>query len=211
MIKDIPHCSTPTKNGTWLHTCNEDLLLSSVSSELTDKERKILLKAFQQALTVFTNIKNTINTTSKKPKFTQGLYFINEEEMAKIMNSIEGMGQTAALNLIKTYAGAPDSINVSFFNDILSLSRQKLECLKSYLFRYMRIIQCLSKQSKAETIGILTCVIGYESIIEKAVTTFTYVTITAETKEKFTKINCDDTDISRSNYKFNVVKFNYSI
>jgi hypothetical protein len=48
-------------------------------------------------------------------------------------------------------------------------------------------------------------------MIEKAVTTFTYVTITSETKEKFTQINCDKNHINRYDYKFNVVKFNYSI
>ncbi|WP_298512234.1 hypothetical protein [uncultured Kordia sp.] len=211
MTKNIPHCSTPTKNGVWLHTCSEDFLLSSISNELTEKERKIIISAFQNALTVFTNIKKTIHTIPKKPCFIQGLYFLNEEEMAKVLNSIKGMEQTASFNPIKAYAGAPDVMNLHFFYDILGISMNKLAYLKSYLFRYMRVIQCLSKQSERDTFGILTCIVGYDSMVEKAVTTFTYITVTGATKEKFIKINCDHDCIDESDYSFNVVKFNYSL
>lgn len=209
MNKSISHCITPTENATWIHTCNENLLLALIPGD--DKSGEVettLFAAFEQALILFAKINNTLNISEINP-FVGGLYLVNNTNMASAMSTIDGMAQTSVNNTTKTYDGTPSEVNIQFFQDVLSLD-EELKYLKYYLLNYMKIIQGTAKQTIATTIGILTCVVGYNSLTQETATTFTYVTATTTTKEKFEELNCESSDLDEYTYEFDIVKFNYS-
>lgn len=210
MNKSIPYCITPTPDGAWLHTCNENLLLASLPKNADNKTETALWEAFKNALALFVDIRAALKKTCSTPPFVGGLYLVDGTEMQNAMITINGMGETAAYPSTKSYSGTPSAVNLQFFEDVLGISNDKLKYLESNLLRYMRIIQADAKQATAKTIGILTCVVGYVELTGTTVTTFTYVTATTTTKDQFDKIDCECDDLDKFNYEFNIVKFNYS-
>ncbi|WP_264530294.1 hypothetical protein [Flavobacterium sp. N502540] len=210
MNKSIPYCITPTLDQAWLHTCNENLLLALLPKGTDNKIETILLEAFKNALVVFVDIRAALKKTCHTTPFVGGLYLVDGPEMQRAMNTINGMGETSAYSSTKSYSGTPSAVNLQFFSDVLGISSDQLKYLESNLLRYMKIIQEDAKRATAETIGILTCVVGYVELTETTVTTFTYVTATTTTKDQFDKIDCECNDLEKFDYEYNVVKFNYS-
>ncbi|WP_202702291.1 hypothetical protein [Flavobacterium sp. UGB4466] len=210
MNKSIPYCITPTPDGAWLHTCNENLLLASLPKDTDNKTETILLEAFKNSLALFVDIRAALKKTCHTTPFVGGLYLVDGTEMQNAMITINGMGETSAYSSTKSYSGTPSAVNLQFFEDVLGISNDKLKYLESNLLRYMKIIQEDAKRATAETIGILTCVVGYVELTGTTVTTFTYVTVTTTTKDQFDKIDCECNDLDKFNYEFNIIKFNYS-
>ena len=207
MIKSIAHCVTPAGKSTWLHTCNENLVLGLIPEGADQKVEDALFSAFERAITLIGEIKGAL----KKNSFVGGLYLVGCDEMTKAIGTISGIGETSTGTSIFSGKGMPSAVNLAFFQRVLGDSNQKLQFLESYLQRYMFDIQSCAKDCRAaEIIGILAVVIGYESLTGTTGTTFTYVTATGKTKTEFEGINCLNGEIEEFSFQYEFCKYNYS-
>jgi hypothetical protein len=216
MIKSIPYCIKPAQGAAWLHTCNEKLLLAFIPNGADDDVDKKLFAAFEHALALFTEIREELKKDSSKAPyqddaFVEGLYLVDVAAMTKAMSTIEGMSQTATGTITPTYGGSPAAVTLKFMETVLGDSSGNLDYLQAYLLKYMTTIQWHARNSTADTIGILTGFVAYNGLLEKTATTFTYVTATTATKERFESIDCTSANLERYTYTLSTVTFEYSL
>ena len=201
---------TLTDSGKWLHAPGSDFAFAYVDDNWSDTLKLAVGSAFEAALQLSSTIKEAVKHTSGEDAIN-GLYLLNQADMTKAMNSIDGMGQTAVDQKTESGQGTAVTINGQFFAAVLAGMSGDVAPLLTYLGESMGDVQAQTKKSTVtENFGVVIGTISVMPELDVIVTDFKYVYSTSQTSEWFVKINCGSTEHYSYDYSFTVVNYNYA-
>ncbi|MDP2688296.1 MAG: hypothetical protein Q8O62_13815 [Aequorivita sp.] len=198
-----------TDSGSWLHAPGSDFLFAYLEKEWDAKTTQNVTKAFEAALKMSTIIKSAVKTTSGQD-VVNGLYLLNQADMTKAMNSIDGMGETSADQQTKAGSGTAVSINMEFFAAVLGGLSGDVEPMLAYLTTQMGDVQAETKKSTVtENFGIVIGLVSVMPILNTPITSFQYVFSSSETSKWFVNTICGTVNHYSYDYTYTVVDYNY--
>lgn len=198
-----------SENGKWLHAPGSTFLFAYLKNDWSIDIVSKVTKAFENALAMSTKIKDAVKTTSGQ-KVVNDLYVLNQTAMTKAMNSIDGMGLTAANQQSKKGSGTAVEINTQFFQTILGTLGGDVAPISEYLKTQMGKIQTqVSKEEISNKFGTVIGFISLMPVLNVPITSFQYVFTSKETKSFVVNTNCSSTEHYSFDYKFTVANYNY--
>jgi len=141
---------TITESGKWLYASDSNFLFTFVPNRFSSQEKKKITDAFEETLKLFSLIRKAVVEKVDKGAVVNNLYLIDQDKMTKAMNSIEGMGMTSVDKSAKEANGTVASINLVFFNDILSSLGGEVDPMQKYLLKKMESIQSDARSAQAD-------------------------------------------------------------
>ena len=169
------------------------------------KEWKTLAQGYEKAK----GLALTIDRALKDKKALNGLYLNNKDAMIEVLNSIDGMLQSAVSTKNQNGIGSIVEITNEFFGAVLSNLNGNVSMVSDYLHKQMGNIQATAKeQHDAENLGIMFVLVsldpfGYPSF------TLQYACVSEEYKDWLENINCGSTEKHSYDYKYTSVKYTY--
>ncbi|MBN2069011.1 MAG: hypothetical protein JW739_05175 [Opitutales bacterium] len=199
-----------TESGVWLHGPDSNLAFAFIQNSWSEETKENMEKAFVKCTELFPVIIDEVEKTTESP-VVNGLYLLNKDQMIKVMNSIQGMGQTSAQNQeFDGYANAT-TICKLFFNDLLSNLGGDVTPMMNYLVEQMRIVQEQAEEATIDNdFGILVGIASLMPVLEMPITTFVYISTQSESKSWFVSLSCLNPKKVKFSIKTTVVKWNYN-
>tara|TARA_R110002110_G_scaffold150258_14_gene341974 strand:+ start:2216 stop:2890 length:675 start_codon:yes stop_codon:yes gene_type:complete len=195
--------------GSWMHAPSSDFLFAYLDNSWDATTKEAVTTAFKDALVMSSTIKEAVKTTSGDD-VVSGLYLLDQPAMTAAMNSIDGMGMTAANQNENKGSGTAVTINKEFFAAILGGLGGDVEPMMTYLTTQMGDVKVqTSKSSVTSDFGIVVGLISLMPVLNVPVTSFQYVYSSSKTSEWFVNTSCSSTEHHSYDYKYTVVNYNY--
>lgn len=200
---------TVTDAGEWLHPAGSDFVFAYIDSSWADDVKASMRAAYIDALQMPNKIKAEVKQTSGQD-VVNGLYLLNQADMTKAMNNIDGMGETTVDQKNESGSGTAVSINAQFFTAVLAGLSGDVAPMMTYLTEEMGDVQAETKNSTVtETFGTVIGTVSVMPELDVVVTTFKYVYSNSETSSWFVQLNCGSTESYSYDYSFTVVDYEY--
>jgi hypothetical protein len=208
-LTDRDYIVTLTDAGQWMHAPGTDFLFAYIANDWSSELRNAVAMAFTKALTMSSVIKQAVLDTSGQ-SVVKGLYLLDQAAMTTAMNSIDGMGETAAETNHESGQGTAVSINAEFFAAVLAGLSGDVGPILSYLTQEMGDLQAQTRQSGvADNFGTVIGLISVMPVLNVITTTFQYAFSSSATAEWFVKVNCGSVEHYSYDYNYTVVSYNY--
>jgi hypothetical protein len=198
-----------SSTGKWIHAPSTDYVFAYLFDNWPQDVVAKITGAFTDALAMSSKIKDAVKATSGQ-QVVNGLYVLDQEAMTKAMNSITGMGMTAASQHNQSGSGTPSAIVNAFFQSVLAGLGGDVSPMSTYLHQKMADQQTTAEGVTSTTLGTVIGLVSLMPVLNVPVTTFTYAFITGESKTWFTKVRCHDPQQHQSyDYNYTAVNYNY--
>ncbi len=211
-MKDIintPQRVLTTSSGSWLHAPSSDFIFAYEPANMSASDKKALGKAFSDALPMSSKIKAAVKKTSSQD-VVNGLYLLDQKAMTKAMNSIDGMGMTAAAKKHMAGDEKAEGITQDFFNSVLGALGGDVAPMLKYLQTQLGDVQAQKKKETTETtFGIVVGLISLMPGLGIPVTSFQYVFLDKSQSTEFEKILCFSSTSYTYKVDYTVANYNY--
>lgn len=205
----LTYMVTSTRSGDWYYAANNNFTFTYV--EKSEPSASDIVEAFKETLSLSGTIKDAAAASSGRP-VVDGLYLVDANSMATVMNSIPGMGQTGTKPKTQKGEGTAEKINEEFFTAAMGGLGGGVSPIQYYLDAAMRKIQEQIKKNKlpVDSFGTLIGIVSTVPLLRVIVTTFHYIVCSAETAETITKFICGSPEAYSYDFTYTITSYNYS-
>lgn len=203
------YLTTTTDSGQWKHAPSSDFVFAYIDEDWTPAEKIAVGQAFEAAEQMSNKIKQAVLATSGQT-VVNGLYLLDQPAMTEAMNSISGMGETAATQHTLSGDGTALSVTDDFFGQVLAGLGGDISPMLDYLTVALGKVQAQTVNTTVtSTFGTVVGLVSLMPDLDIPVTSFVYLFSEASTTTQFQQFLCGSSTTYTYDIDYTAVTYNY--